>query len=150
MTGAKEFSINLTPTNWSFGTVNPNETYETDPAHFTLTVDPTSNCNVSTFISGEDAVWADDPKAYSWTLSSGGGNDMKMYALWFKVVGGESYVPITKTQTPFYSTTLGPGESVSFGLKLLTPQPDFGSNPGYFSVGNATMQTHVTISAVAA
>jgi len=151
MTGAKEFSINLTPVNWSFGTVSPNTEYKTDLTLFTLTVDPTSTCAVNTYIAGDDAVWADDPSTYSWTLSSNGGNDMKVYVLWFRVVDGESYVPITKTQTQFYSTTLGPSDSRQFGLKLLTPQPDFTEGAtGYFSVGDTTMQTHITISAVAA
>lgn len=151
MTGAKEFSINLTPANWSFGTVSPNTEYKTDLTLFTLTVDPTSTCAVNTYIAGEDAVWADDPSTYSWTLSSNGGNDMKVYVLWFKLVGEESYIPITKGQTSFYSGTLGPSDSRQFGLKLLTPQPDFTEGAtGYFSVGDTTMQTHITISAVAA
>lgn len=153
MTGAKEFSINLTPTNWSFGTVSPNSEYNTDLTQFTLTVDPTSNCNVNTFITGEDAVWADNPKAYNWTLSSDENNDIREYVLWFRVEEyPNTYILITKTQmqTQFYSGSMTPEQSVNFGLKLLTPWPDFGSNPGYFSVGNAIMQTHVTISAVAA
>jgi len=149
MTGAKEFSINLTPANWSFGTVSPDMTNETDPTQFTLTIDPTSNCAVNTYISGEDAVCADDP-TYNWTLSSNEQNDIRVYVLWFRLVG-ESYIPISKTQTQFYSSTLGPSDIKQFGLKLLTPQPDFTKGgTEYFSVGNATMQTHVAISAVAA
>jgi len=152
MTGAKEFSINLTPTNWSFGTVSPNSEYNTDLTQFTLTVDPSSNCQVNTFITGEDAVWADDPRAYNWTLSGEGKNDDKrVYALWFKGWDMGDYTQITKNQTRFYPSSLGGDNSVQFGLKLLTPQPDFTKGgTGYFSVGNATMQTHVTISAVAA
>ncbi|HUV46415.1 MAG TPA: hypothetical protein VMW45_05050 [Dehalococcoidia bacterium] len=151
MSGAKEFSINLTPANWSFGTVSPNTENKTDLTQFNLTVDPTSSCAVNTYISGEDAVWADDPKAYNWTLSSNENNDIRKYALWFKLKDTESYIPITKTQTQFYSSTLGPGDSKQFGLKLLTPQPDFTKGgTDYFSVGAATMQTHITISAVVA
>lgn len=151
MTGAKEFSINLTPANWSFGTVTPNTVNTTDLTQFNLTIDSTSTCAINTYITGEDAVWADDPGAYNWTLSSNEQNDIKVYVLWFKLVGEESYIPITKGQTSFYSGTLGPGDSKQFGLKLLTPQPDFTKGgTGYFSVGSAIVQTHVTISAVAA
>ncbi len=149
MTGAKEFSINLTPANWSFGTVSPNTEYETDPTQFTLTVDPTSNCNVNTFITGEDAVCVYD-STYVWTLSSDG-NDVGVYALWFRGSDMGDYIQITKNETAFYSgISPGPEDAKQFRLKLLTPWPDFGSNPGYFSVGDTTMQTHVTISAVAA
>jgi hypothetical protein len=151
MTGAKDFSINLTPVNWSFGTVSPNTEYKTNLTQFTLTVNPTSTCAVNTYITGEDAVWADDPSGYSWTLSSSEQNDVGVYALWFKVDGEESYIPISKTETQFHSTTLGPGDSKQFGLKLLTPQPDFTEGAtGYFSVGSAAVQTHITISAVVA
>jgi len=151
MTGAKEFSINLTPANWSFGTVSPNIEYKTDLTQFNLTVDPTSNCNVNTFITGEDAVWPDEPSTYNWTLSSDEQNDIRVYVLWFRLVGEESYVLITKGQTSLYSSTLGPGDSKQFGLRLLTPQRDFSKGgTDYFSVGDATVQTHVTISAVAA
>jgi hypothetical protein len=151
MTGAKEFSINLTPANWSFGTVSPNTVNTTDLTQFNLTVNPTSTCAVNTYITGENAVWADDPGAYNWTLSSNEQNDIKVYVLWFKLDGEESYIPITKGQTSFYSSTLGPGDSKQFGLKLLTPQPDFTEGAtGYFSVGSAIVQTHVTVSAVVA
>jgi hypothetical protein len=151
MTGAKEFSINLTPANWSFGTVSPNTVNTTDLTQFNLTVNPTSTCAVNTYITGEDAVWASDPSGYSWTLSSSEQNDVGVYALWFKVNGEESYIPISKTETRFHSTTLGPSDSKQFGLKLLTPQPDFTEGAtGYFSVGSAIVQTHVTISAVVA
>lgn len=151
MTGAKDFSINLTPANWSFGTVSPNTEYKTDLTQFTLTVNPTSTCAVNTYITGEDAVWADDPSEYRWTLSSSEQNDIKVYVLWFRLDGGESYIPITEGETSFYSSTLGPGDSKQFGLKLLTPQPDFTKGAtGYFSVGSAIVQTHVTISVVTA
>jgi len=151
MTGAKEFSINVTPANWSFGTVTPNTVNTTDLTQFNLIVDSTSTCAINTYITGEDAVWADDPGAYNWTLSSNEQNDIKAYVLWFKLDGEESYIPITEGSTSFYSGTLGPGDSKQFGLKLLTPQPDFTKGgTGYFSVGSAIVQTHVTISAVAA
>jgi hypothetical protein len=148
--GAKEFSINLTPANWSFGDVSPDTEYKTDLTQFTLAVDPASNCNVNTFITGEDAVCVDDP-TYVWTLSSAPNNDVRTYALWFKGWDMGAYTQITKEQTQFRSLSMTPDERVNFGLKLLTPRTDFTEGTtGYFSVGDATMQTHVTISAVAA
>ena len=150
MSGAMEFSINLTPANWSFGTVSPNTDNKTDLMQFNLTVNPTSNCNVNTFITADDAVCVYD-STYVWTLSSDGNNGERIYVLWFRVEEyPNTYIQITKEQTQFRSLSMTPTESVNFGLRLLTPQPDFGADPGYFSVGDATMQTHVTISAVAA
>ena len=150
MSGAMEFSINLTPANWSFGTVSPDMTNETDPTQFTLTIDPTSNCNVNTFITADDAVCVYD-STYVWTLSSDGNNGERVYVLWFKGWDMGDYIQITKEQTQFYSISMAPGDSQQFGLRLLTPQRDFTKGgTDYFSVGAATMQTHVTISAVAA
>ena len=43
------------------------------------------------------------------------------------------------------------GDNKQFGLKLLTPEPDFEKDgKDYFLVGAATMQTHITVSAVIA
>ena len=150
MNGTTESSIILTPANWSFGTVSPNTEYNTGLTQFNLTVDPTSNCNVNTFITVGDAVCVYDP-TYVWTLSSDGNNGERVYVLWFKGWDMGDYIQITKELTQFYSISMAPGDSQQFGLRLLTPQPDFTKGgTGYFSVGNATMQTHVTISAVAA
>lgn len=154
MNGTTESSIILTPANWSFGTVSPNTEYNTGLTQFNLTVDPTSNCNVNTFITADDAVCVYD-STYVWTLSSDGNNGERVYALWFQVAGEEP-VAIIKTENAFCpphgrELSMAPGDSQQFRLKLLTPQPDFTKGGiGYFSVGNATMQTHVTISAVAA
>ncbi|MGB6873738.1 MAG: hypothetical protein WBE46_06345 [Dehalococcoidia bacterium] len=75
-----------------------------------------------------------------------------MYGLQFRISGdttrgplGDGYVPITKTEGEFWpyggGSSLAPGDTKQFGLKLLTPT--------YF-VGGRQMQTQITISAVAA
>ena len=153
MMGLDEISISLDKTQWPLGSVPANTQYETSPPieWCTLTVD--GNCNVNTFIVGDDAEWVDDPTAYIWTLSSDGTNGEDIYGLWFRISGDttrgpmlDGYVPITKTESEFwpYGTTgssLAPGDSKQFGLRLLTPT--------YF-VGGRQMQTQITISAVAA
>ena len=151
MNGTTESSIILTPANWSFGTISPNTEYNTGLTQFNLTVDPTSNCNVNTFITADDAVCVYD-STYVWTLSSDGNNGERIYVLWFRVEEyPNTYIQITKEQTQFRSLSMAPGDSQQFGLRLLTPQRDFTKGgTDYFSVGAATMQTHVTISAVAA
>jgi hypothetical protein len=104
---------------------------------------------VKTYIAGEDAVCVDD-SAYVWTLSNDG-NDVGVYALWFKGSDMGGYIQLTKNETVFYSDIApGPENAKQFGLKLLTPYPDFTAGGNYFSVGDATMQAHITISAVAA
>lgn len=113
----------------------------------TLTVE--GNCNVNTFIVGEDAKWVDNPGAYKWTLSGDGTNGEDVYGLRFRISGDTTrgYVPITKTEGEFWpysdgsGSSLAPGDTKQFGLRLLTPT--------YF-VGSREMQTKITISAVAA
>lgn len=159
MTGAKEVSITVNPTNWSppeeeGGKVKPNTSYETAQERFTLTA-AGSNCNVNTFIAGDDAVCVAD-STYKWELSNDRNNAKGMYVLKFQVSGEASDVVITKTARDFcpphgQGSSLTPTDSIQFGLKLLTPSPDFTKDGvGYFSVGDATMETHITISAVAA
>ena len=160
MTGASEFSLTLEPTEWKpLGeeAVSPNTLYETATTWCTLTVE--GNCNVNAYIAGEDAVWVEDPGAYSWALSSNGENDIGVYVLWFKVKDDERgyvLIPELSQDSPgvdFYASSLSPGPdgAKQFGLKLLTPEADFAKDGvRYFSVGDATMETHVTISAVAA
>lgn len=155
MTGAYEISLNVSPADWdpaNGGTITPNAEYATDPADFTLSVG--GNCAVYTYISASNATWMRNgkvDKSYQWNLSEDGQNGVRTYVLWFKLYDGESYSLITSTPTEFYSGTLGPGDAKQFGLKLLTPQPDFTRNgAAYFSVGNATMQARVIISAVVA
>jgi hypothetical protein len=104
---------------------------------------------VNTFIVGEDAKWVDNPSAYTWTLSNDGTNGENVYGLQFRISGdtARGYVAITKTEGDFWpysggsGSSLAPGDTKQFGLKLLTPT-DF--------VGGRQMQTQVTISAVAA
>ena len=148
MTGANEISISLNKTDWPLGNVAANTEYETSPPveWCTLTVD--GNCNVNTFIVGEDAVWVDYPTTYNWTLSSTGGNGEHTYGLWFRIANDTTrgYVPITKTQGEFWpysgsGSSLAHGDTKQFGLRLLTPT--------YFW-GGRQMQTHITISAVIA
>jgi hypothetical protein len=147
MTGANEISISLDKTEWPLEEVAADTEYYTIPEieWCTLTVD--GNCNVDTFILGEDAKWVDYPGAYKWTLSSDGSNGENLYGLWFRISGDTTrdYVPITKAEGEFWpygeGLSLSPGETKQFGLRLLTPT--------YF-VGGRDMETHITISAVIA
>lgn len=160
MTGACEFSVNLEPTEWKpvgEEAVIPNTFYETATTWCTLTVG--GNCNVNAYVAGEDAVWVEDPSAYSWTLSSDEENGIGVYVLWFRVNDDErGYLLIPELSqdslgVEFYPSSLSPGPdgAKQFGLKLLTPEADFTKDGvSYFSVGDATMESHVTISAVAA
>jgi hypothetical protein len=148
MTGVNEISISLDKTQWPLGNVASDTEYETSPSIEWCTLTVEGNSNVNTFIVGEDAQWVDNPSAYKWTLSNSGTNGNNIYGLWFRISGDTTrgYVPITKTESEFwpYETTgssLAPGDTKQFGLRLLTPT--------YF-VGGRQMQTQITISAVAA
>jgi len=149
MTGLSEISISLDKTQWPLGTVASNTEYDTNPQieWCTLTIQGTSNVN--TFIVGNDAKWVSDPGAYEWTLSNDGSNGEHIYGLRFRISGDTTrgYVPITKTQSEFWpysggsGSSLAPGDTKQFGLRLLTPT--------YFFSGRQ-VQTQITISAVAA
>jgi hypothetical protein len=154
MTGANDISISLDETAWPLGNVTLNTEYFTSPAIEWCTLTVEGNCNVNTFIVGEDAEWIDNPNDYKWTLSNTGGNGENIYGLWFRISGdttrgplGNGYVPITKTQSEFWpysggsGSSLAPEDTKQFGLKLLTPT--------YFW-GGRQMQAHITISAVIA
>ena len=154
MTGLNEISISLDKTAWPLGTVASNTEYETSPAIEWCTLTVQGTCNVNTFIEGDDARWVSDPAAYKWTLSTDGTNGDHTYGLWFRMSGdttrgplGDGYVPITKTQSEFWpysggsGSSLAPGDTKKFGLRLLTPM--------YF-ISSRQMQTQVIISAVAA
>jgi hypothetical protein len=154
MTGVNEISISLDKTQWPLGNVVANTAYETIPPIEWCTLTVEGNCNVNTFIVGDDAKWVDKPSSYQWTLSLDGSNGEHIYGLWFRISGDttrgpnvDGYVPITKTQSEFWpysggsSSSLAPGDTKQFGLRLLTPT--------YF-FGNRQMQTQITISAVAA
>ena len=153
MNAVNELSITLSETSWDLGDVVPSNTIDTIPPieWCTLTVD--GNCNVDTFVVGEDAEWLENPGAYKWTLSNDGSRGEHIYGLWFRISGdtnrgpeGDGYVPITKTEDEFWpypanGSSLAPGDTKQFGLRLLTP--------AYF-YGGRQMRTQVTISAVAA
>jgi len=154
MTGVNEISISLDKTQWPLGNIAADTEYTTSPPIEWCTLTIEGNCNVNTFILGEDATWVDNPGAYKWTLSSDGTNGENVYGVWFRVSGdtargplGDGYVPITKTQGELWpysggsGSSLAPGNTKQFGLRLLTPT--------YF-VGGRQMQTQITISAVTA
>jgi len=165
MTGLPEISITLSQTEWKpvgEGTVSPNADYKTGeteeevPLWCTLT--NTGNININTFITGGDATCMDKP-TYTWALSNDGTIGNRKYGLLFRISGdSRGYVPITKTQSEFWphsgvsGAEITVGENKQFGLKLLTPAPDFTKGGiDYFSVGGtAAMKTTITISAVIA
>ena len=154
MTGLNEISITLDKTEWPLGNVASNTEYATSPPIEWCTLTVEGNCNVNTFIVGDDAKWVGNPSAYKWTLSTDGTNGEDIYGLWFRISGdttrgplGNGYVPVTKTESEFWpysggsGSSLAPGDKKQFGLRLLTPT--------YFVAGRQ-MQTQITISAVAA
>ncbi|MCD6390593.1 MAG: hypothetical protein J7L92_01150 [Dehalococcoidia bacterium] len=147
MTGVNEISISLDKTQWPLGEVAADTEYMTNPPIEWCTLAVEGNCNVNTFIVGEDAEWVNNPGDYKWTLSNDGTNEENVYGLLFRISGDteRGYVPITKTEDEFWpppsgGSSLAPGDIKQFGLKLLTPT--------YF-VGGREMQTQITISAVA-
>jgi hypothetical protein len=149
MTGLDEISISLDKTQWPLGTVASDTEYQTTPQIEWCTLTVQGTCSVNTFIVGDDAKWVSDPAAYEWTLSDDGTNGEHVYGLWFRMSGdtARGYVPITKTQGEFWpysggsASSLVPGNTKQFGLRLLTPT--------YFFSGRE-MQAQITISAVAA
>jgi len=147
MTGVNDISISLDKTQWPLGNVASNTEYVTSPPIEWCTLTVEGNCNVNIFIVGEDAEWITNPAAYKWTLSNDGTNGENAYGLKFRISGdtARGYVPITKTEGEFWpyddGSSLAPGDTKQFGLKLLTPT--------YF-VGGRQMQTQITISAVTA
>jgi len=147
MTGVNDISISLDKTQWPLGNVASNTEYVTSPPIEWCTLTVEGNCNVNIFIVGEDAEWITNPAAYKWTLSNDGTNGENVYGLKFRISGdtARGYVPITKTEGEFWpyddGSSLAPGDTKQFGLKLLTPT--------YF-VGGRQMQTQITISAVTA
>jgi len=147
MTGVNDISISLDKTQWPLGEVATDTEHMTSPPIEWCTLTVEGNCNVNTFIVGEDAEWMDNPSAYKWTLSSDGTNGDNVYGLQFRISGDTTrgYVPVTKTEGELWpyggGSSLAPGDTKQFGLKLLTPT--------YF-VGGRQMQTQITISAVSA
>ena len=57
MTGVNDISISLDKTQWPLGNVASNTEYTTSPPIEWCTLTVEGNCNVKTFIVGEDAEW---------------------------------------------------------------------------------------------
>ena len=58
MTGVNDISISLDKTQWPLGEVATDTEYMTSPPIEWCTLTVEGNCNVNTFILGEDAEWA--------------------------------------------------------------------------------------------
>jgi len=156
MTTKTVIEIELNPTSWEIGQVNPDTEYKTNQEKNWCTMTNRGNCMVNTYIKGDDAVWTESPSAYKWTLSNSWSNGMQEYVLaYWMYEYSSSYVLITKDESgggaEFYSGLgIGEGNQKKFGLKLLTPPPDYTKGGiGYFS-GGGEMETTITISGVAA
>ncbi|MQY56315.1 MAG: hypothetical protein GH152_03720 [Dehalococcoidia bacterium] len=147
--------IVLNPTSWEIGQVGPNTEYKTNPEKTWCTMTNRGNCNINTYIKGEDAVWTESPSAYKWTLSDNGSNGIGVYVLWFRESTESSDTLITKTSSDFCpphgrGSSLASGDAMQFGLKLKTPSPDYTKGGiGYF-YGGGEMESHIIISGVAA
>jgi len=154
MTGANEISVSLDKTEWLLGEVSADTSLLTDPPVEWCTMTVNGNCNVDTYIVGENARWVDNPAGYEWELSSDGSNGEDLYGLWFRVSGDtargpqcDGYMFIEAEQGEFWPYSAGPGSSLApgeqkqFGLKLVTPS--------YFH-GGRQVQARIIISAVAA
>jgi len=155
MTTKTVIEIELNPTSWEIGQVNPDTEYKTNQEKNWCTMTNRGNCMVNTYIKGDDAVWTESPSAYKWELSNDGSNGRQVYVLWYEKADQVGYVLITKDESgggaEFYSGLgIGEGNQKKFGLKLLTPPPDYTKGGiGYFS-GGGEMETTITISGVAA
>ena len=153
MTTKTVIEIELNPPNWETGIMGPEEEKNTQKDHFTITNN--GNCEVDTYIKGEDAVWVDDPDAYKWELSSDGSNGTQKYVLWYEKADESSYTLIKKDENGFgdlFTPNLGPGgdNAKKFGLKLEVPPADYTKDGvGYFHEGGE-MKTTITISGVVA
>mgnify|MGYP001097424712 CR=1 FL=1 len=150
-------AINLSQSQWPLGNVTADTEYRTDPEATWCNINNTGNIKVALFTQADFARCGDD---YYWKLSDDGTNNehgelggWDEYALWYHMAydGADNYTLITtmpeqpmKTSSGQNITLARPGEPGSykqFGLKLLTPES--------FQTGKQ-METHITISAVAA
>jgi hypothetical protein len=152
-------AINLSQSQWPLGNVTADTEYRTDPEATWCRINNTGTIKVALFTQGAHATCGD---SYYWRLSGDGTNDdhsspnYDEYALWYHMARDgnttdpASYINITKYNEPMKTssgqniTLARPGEPGSykqFGLKLLTPES--------FLLGKQ-METHITISAVAA
>ena len=129
--------------------VSLNTTYETDLPASWCTITNTGNTNVTIFIKGDDAKWVND-LSKKWTLSGTGDNGKNVYALWYHIKGdtADSYTLVSKdlasmkwTRDAELLNLAKHADTQQFGLKLLTPTQ---------FIGGRTMETKITLSAVAA
>jgi len=149
-------AITLSQTNWPIGNVSSNTEHMTSPAATWCTITNAGNANVNIYIQGKDAQWLGQPvNTYKWTLSNDGTNGDHRYVLWYHIANdtADSYTLITKEELPMTHVKddspldgsplnlSAHGDYAQFGLKLLTPT---------FFYGGRQMETHITISAVAA
>ncbi len=154
MTTKTVIEIELKPTNWEIGQVNPDTEYKTDQEKNWCTMTNRGNCMVNTYIKGDDAVWTESPSAYKWTLSNSWSNGMQVYVLWYEKADQVGYVLISKDESGIGSEffpNLGEGEGnrKQFGLKLLTPPSDYEKDGVKYFLGGGEMETHIIISGVA-
>lgn len=156
MATEKDIDITLDKAEWKIGDVEPNTEYVTDPYATWCTITNSGNCMVEIRVKGEDAVCVGG--GYTWTLSSDNTTAKGKYALLYHVAydSADSYTPITTIDTQMKKANgdvielVGNGAQKQFGLKLLTPKPDFAvDGVGHFFRGKQ-MQTTITISAVIA
>jgi hypothetical protein len=149
-------AINLSQSQWPLGNVTADTEYRTDPEATWCRINNTGTIKVALFTQGDFARWGNS-STYYWKLSGDGNNTghgtgWDEYALWYHMAydGAENYTLITMSEQPMKTssgqniTLARPGEPGSykqFGLKLLTPES--------FLLGKQ-METHITISAVAA
>ncbi|MCD6599321.1 MAG: hypothetical protein J7L19_01945 [Dehalococcoidia bacterium] len=153
MTTKAVIEIELDPPNWETGTIRPEEDKKTEKDHFTIINN--GNCEVDTYIKGEDAVWVDDPGTYKWELSNDDSNGTQKYALWYEQANENNYTPIKEDKNGFgdlFIPNLGIGEGSSrkFGLKLKAPMADYAKDGIEYFYEGGEMETIVTISGVIA
>ena len=142
-------AVELSLSEWDLGNVTANATYYTDPPLEWCTINNTGNVDEIIRIKGENAREIDG--SYQWMLSNDGTNDQHggssgsswdEYVLWYKIShDGDSYTIVNATESEMINS-LAPDATKQFGLKLLSPES--------FSLYSKKVQTHITISAVAA
>ena len=146
MTTQSVLEIELSPTNWEIGIVEPNTEYKTNPEKTWCTITNRGNCVVDTYIKGVDAISVDNP-TQKWALSPDESNEEDEYMLWYWIGWTSTeYIPLYKTESELgyeFCIDLASNEENQkhFGLKLLTPTS---------FLGGQDMENTITISAVAA
>jgi hypothetical protein len=147
MTTKSILEIELNPTNWEIGAVEPDKEYKTNPEKTWCTITNRGNCIVDTYINGDDARWVKNPNNNKWILSSDESNSENECVLWYWIAWSSTdYIPVTKADSGMGSEfcidlDIGEGNQKQFGLKLLTPTS---------FIGSRDMESTITISAVAA